>query len=56
MSNEYRGDRIIAATVIGLCFSITAVALRIVARRHQGMKQYAEDYFIYLGLVKYFYE
>ncbi|KAK5124276.1 hypothetical protein LTR85_001979 [Meristemomyces frigidus] len=44
-------DEVIAATVLALFFSVTAVTLRCLARRAQRMRQYTEDYFIYLALL-----
>ncbi|WPH01686.1 Hypothetical protein R9X50_00453800 [Acrodontium crateriforme] len=50
MAGDYAGDKVITATVLAFFCSVTAVALRIFARQYQHMKQYPEDYFIYIGL------
>lgn len=45
------GYKVVAATVVALFLSFSAVILRFIARRYQGMKTYWEDWFIYMGLV-----
>lgn len=49
--NDSQANRVIAATVIGLFFAFTAVLLRYIARRYQGMRQFTEDWLIYAALV-----
>lgn len=44
-------DQVVAATVISLFFSVSALAIRCLARRAQHMRQYSEDYLIYLALL-----
>lgn len=44
------GYKVVAATVVALFLSFSAVILRFIARRYQGMKTYWEDWFIYMAL------
>lgn len=45
------GYKVVAATVVALFLSFTAVIMRFIARRYQGMKTYWEDWFIYMALL-----
>lgn len=51
MEEDNVGYKVVAATVVGLFLAFGAVIMRFIARRYQGMKQYWEDWFIYMGVI-----
>ena len=51
MEQDNVGYKVVAATVVGLFLAFGAVIMRFIARRYQGMRQYWEDWFIYMGVI-----